>query len=278
MLSWFYSYLYDDFPLTKREIKKFGWKPDIPDHRDLYCFWPHNSEVVYSVDLRTTGLLPDIYDQGHLGSCTANALAAAFSYDQAKEDLKKFDNFDPSRLFIYYNGRQIEGNTLIDSGASIRDCIKTLSLIGVCPEADYPYDINKFTYKPTDTAYEHAKKYRALEYRRIIANPIEIRKALISGYPVIFGFTVYESFMTDIVATTGVANIPKLNEKIIGGHAALIVGFENGNFIIRNSWGKSWGQNGYFTMPFSFFCDKYCGDMWIIQSVKDGELDYPFKI
>ena len=106
MWSWLYSYYYDSFPLTNRTTKKFGWKPDFPDQRDICAFWPYNTSLKDRVDLRTSGLLPDIYDQGELGSCTANALVAAYSFDQKKQNL---ENFDPSRLFIYYNERKIEG-------------------------------------------------------------------------------------------------------------------------------------------------------------------------
>lgn len=274
MLSWFYSYNYNEFPLKRRTVKKFGWKPDIPDHRDLYCYWQYNTKVSQSVDLRETDFLPEIYDQGSLGSCTANALAAAFTFDQNKQKLEKFD---PSRLFIYYNEREIEGSVDVDSGASLRDGIKVLSRVGVCPEADYVYDISKFTYKPTDVAYSHANEHKSVEYRRLNVNVTEIRKALSSGFPVIFGFTVFESFMTEEVEKTGDANLPTEDDKVVGGHAALIVGYNNGNFIVRNSWGKSWGKNGYFTMPSSFFCDKYCADMWIIQSIRDGKLEGPFS-
>lgn len=274
MLSWFYSYNYNEFPLKRRTVKKFGWKPDIPDHRDLYCYWTYNTKVSQSVDLRETDFLPEIYDQGQLGSCTANALAAAFTFDQNKQKLEKFD---PSRLFIYYNEREIEGSVEVDSGASLRDGIKVLSRVGVCPETDYIYDISKFTYKPTDIAYSHANEHKLVEYRRLNVNVIEIKKALSSGFPVIFGFTVFESFMSEEVEKTGVANLPTEDDKVVGGHAALIVGYDNGHFIVRNSWGKSWGKNGYFTMPSSFFCNKYCADMWIIQSIRDGKLEGPFS-
>ncbi len=277
MLSWFYSYSYNynEFPLKRRTVKKFGWKPDMPDHRDMYCFFPYNTTILQCVDLRTSGFLPEVYDQGSLGSCTANALAAAFSFDQNKQKLEKFE---PSRLFIYYNERDIEGSVETDSGASIRDGIKVLSRVGVCPEVDYVYDINKFAYKPSDIAYSDASKHKSVEYRRLSVNPTDIKKALSSGFPVIFGFNVFESFMTEEVEKTGVANLPKENESVVGGHAALIIGYENGRFIVRNSWGKSWGADGHFTMPSAFFCSKYCADMWVIQSIKDGKLEGPFSL
>jgi C1A family cysteine protease len=274
MLSWFYSYDYDKFPLKKRTVKKFGWKPDIPDHRDIHCVWQYNTKVLQEVDLRSTGFLPEVYDQGSLGSCTANALAAAFSFNQNKQKLEKFD---PSRLFIYYNERNIEDSVEIDSGASIRDGIKVISRVGVCPEVDCVYDITKFTYKPTDIAYMHANEHKSVEYRRLNVNTNDIKKALSSGFPVIFGFTVFESFMSEEVEKTGLAKLPSGVDKVVGGHAALIVGYINGHFIVRNSWGKSWGDSGYFTMPSSFFCDKYCADMWIIQSIKDGKIEGPFS-
>jgi C1A family cysteine protease len=85
--------------------------------------------------------------------------------------------------------------------------------------------------------------------------------------------------MSEEVKKTGVAKLPAgSDDKIVGSHAALIVGYMNGNFIVRNSWGTSWGNKGYFTMSSSFFCDKYCKDMWIIQSIKDGKLEGPFNM
>lgn len=122
---------------------KFGWKRDLPDHRDFKFKITAPKPVPPLVDLRH--LCPPVYNQGQLGSCTANALGAAFQYEQIKQGK---DNFVPSRLFIYYNERAIEGTINEDAGAMIRDGIKTMVKDGVCPEKSWRYNEFKFKVKP----------------------------------------------------------------------------------------------------------------------------------
>src|SRR5581483_9228194 len=105
--------------------------------RDFLCSAPESvlTALPKKVDLRPK--MPPVYDQGHLGSCTANAIAAAFEFDQTQE---KQPDFMPSRLFIYYNERASEGTTGTDSGAMLRDGIKSVAKIGVCDEQIWPYE------------------------------------------------------------------------------------------------------------------------------------------
>ena len=135
---------------STRTIKKYGWTPDLPDQRDfLYAApTPYQQNLPSSVDLSKK--CPPVYDQGQLGSCTANAIAAAIEFDQKKR-------FVPSRLFIYYNERVIEGTVASDSGAQIRDGIKSVATQGVPPETDWPYKIAAFDQKPPAKAYSDAK-------------------------------------------------------------------------------------------------------------------------
>src|SRR6516165_8617437 len=101
-----------------RQIRHYGWVRDLPDHRDVFYSAPLESlrALPSKVDLRPQ--CPDVYDQGQLGSCTANGIAAAIEFDQMRQHLKVFV---PSRLFIYYNERSMEGHVSSDSGAQIRD-------------------------------------------------------------------------------------------------------------------------------------------------------------
>jgi len=141
-------------PTLKRSIKKYGWKRDLPDARDYKFYGVPEivAKLPAKVDLRPC--CPYVIDQGNLGSCTANAIANAHLYDQMKE--KASPHFLPSRLFIYYNERLIEGSTDSDSGASIRDGFHTIHEQGVCPEKQWPYIISKFTTKPPAECYIHA--------------------------------------------------------------------------------------------------------------------------
>ncbi len=252
-----------------RTNQRYGWIPDLPDHRDhlysaplatLQALPPH-------VDLRSH--CPPVYDQGQLGSCTANAIGGAVQFDEMKQKLPQV--FTPSRLFIYYNERVIEGTVDSDSGAMIRDGVKSVATQGNCSEAHWPYDITKFREKPPAKCYTEALKHKAISYKRLLHNLDQLKGCLASGYPFIFGFTVYESFESQQVAQTGQVPMPAAHEKVLGGHAVLAVGYDDAQqrFIVRNSWGTNWGMQGYFTMPYPYLLNSHLSDdFWTINIVK----------
>src|SRR6202521_2528831 len=177
-----------------RKIARYGWIPDLPDDRDhLYAAPPaFLSALPPHADLRAQ--CPGVYDQGQLGSCTANAIGGAIEFDRLKQSLP---DFVPSRLFIYYNERVIEGTVDMDSGAMIRDGIKR-------------------------------------------------------------------------VAQTGHAPMPGRNERAVGGHAVMAVGYDDASqtFLVRNSWGAGWGMAGYFTLPYAYLIQPgLASDLWTIRIV-----------
>ena len=254
--------------LRTRPIERFGWVPDLPDARDFLYSAPEEvlTSLPKKVDLRPK--MPAVYDQGQLGSCTANAIGAAFEYEQVKQGLK---DFMPSRLFIYYNERAMEGTVDTDSGAMIRDGMKSVAKLGVCTETTWPYDIPKFTQKPPKKAYDEASKHQALVYRRVLPNLHQMQGCLAAGYPFVFGFSVYESFMSEEVARTGEVPLPPRGEQLIGGHAVVAVGYDDSiqRFIVRNSWGDGWGKKGYCTMPYGYLTDpQLARDFWAIYTVE----------
>jgi C1A family cysteine protease len=254
--------------LRPRSVERFGWVPDLPDARDFMYSAPEKvlTALPKKADLRPK--MPKIYDQGQLGSCTANAIGAAFEFEQIKEGQT---DFMPSRLFIYYNERALEGTIDTDSGAMIRDGMKSVAKVGVCTETTWPYDVPRFTEKPPKTAYTEAKKHQALVYRRVMANLHQMQGCLASGYPFVFGFSVYESFMSEDVAKTGKVPLPPRGEQLLGGHAVLAVGYDDADqsFIVRNSWGTAWGIKGYCTMPYGYLTDpQLARDFWAIYTVE----------
>ena len=244
-----------------RRNRGYGWVPDRPDQRDyLYKAIRPVVRLPEKVDLREFCSI--VENQEALGSCTANALAGNLEYLDHKID-DEYD--DVSRLFIYYNERVLEDTVDYDSGASLRDGIKTLRKQGACWEKTWPYLIEKFTRKPPLKCYKEAKKHQIESYHRIGALS-EMLTCLAEGYPFVFGFTVYESFQSQKVAKTGVANMPRKKEKVLGGHAVLAVGYnqKQKRFIVRNSWGTKWGKNGYFTMPYEYL-ETLSADFWTIR-------------
>lgn len=254
-----------------------GWVPDVPDQRD-FVFAPRvvkPKAMPPRVDLRSG--LPPVYDQGMLGSCTAQALAAAFDFDRRRQG-EAF--MSPSRLFIYWNERDMEGTVDSDAGAMIRDGVKVLVKLGTPREKIWPYDIEKFTLKPHDAAYVEAEKNQALIYQRIM-RPIndkaqDMLLCLSMGYPFVTGFAVYESFESQEVARTGIVPMPKMSERVLGGHAVVVAGYdlEKRHFICRNSWGSEWGDKGDFYMPFAYLEDyNLASDQWTLRSVEIQEFE-----
>ncbi len=242
-----------------------GWIPDVPDQRD-FAYQVAKPELLPPlVDLRSK--MPVVYDQGKLGSCTANAIGAAFEYEQVKAGLS---DFMPSRLFVYFNERKMEGTITSDAGAMIRDGIKSVNQRGVCSEAEWPYDVSQFAVEPLPKVYDNAQFHRSLSYRRVPQSIDAMRQCLVSGHPFTFGFTVYDSFESGEVAHSGIVPMPAHDEGALGGHAVLCVGYDEAQqrFIVRNSWGTGWGQSGYFTMPYTYLLDPdLADDFWVIQMV-----------
>ncbi len=251
--------------------RKYGWAPDLPDQRDhLYSApQPILAKLPPKKDLRSG--CPPVYDQGQLGSCTANAISGAIQFEQKKQGVKVFM---PSRLFIYYNERVMEGSVNSDAGAQIRDGVKSVANLGVCPESEWPYDIDKFANKPGTQCFKDATKCQAVGYQRLDSTNLnQLKGCIASGFPFVFGFTVYDGFESPNVAKTGVLDMPGPKEKVVGGHAVLAVGYDDSSqrFTVRNSWGKDWGMKGYFTIPYSYLTTTdLADDFWTIRILKES--------
>jgi C1A family cysteine protease len=260
----------------------YGWKAQRPDKRDLKLSLPHIStaDLPASVDLRPS--MPPVYDQGQLGSCTANAIAAAVQYLCMKANYKW--PFTPSRLFIYYNERVMEGTVLTDSGAQLRDGLTALNKQGICPEAEgdgttpdwlWPYSDNQLQFRlpPPAQCYKDAVLHAATKFEACPLDAPTMQSTLAQGLPIIFGITVYSSFEGGTVATDGMVPMPNTDtESVLGGHALLCVGYETINnelyFIFRNSWSASWGVNGYGYIPAAYLTDPdLASDFWVLQDV-----------
>lgn len=248
------------------KIKKYGWHRDMPDPRDLKYVAPHMASLPDNLDMRDQ--MPDVYDQGNLGSCTAHATSAIIHFLEIKEQKPKV--FQPARLAVYYNTRVLEGTVNYDSGASIRNSIKSVVKWGFCDENLWPYQISKFKRKPNQRVYKESLPNRVTQYETVDQDLNTLKTCLAAGNLFTFGFSVYDSFESDEVSSTGIMTMPHANENILGGHAITAVGYDDHKqwFIIRNSWGHNWGDKGYFYMPYAFIQNhQYCDDFWTIKSV-----------
>jgi C1A family cysteine protease len=247
------------------ELAKFHWTPDRPDTRDfIYARRP--GRLSNKIDLRPH--CSPIENQGILGSCTGQAIAGAIELLNNRNNKPN----DVSRLFIYYYERFLIGTVNYDSGAYIRDGIKSVFRWGSPLEKFWPYIINRFTIEPSKEAINDGALRKVTRYERI-TDISGCLNALSNGFPVVIGFQVYSSFESMTVKRTGRMTYPnKRRERQLGGHAVLLVGYDMSSrtFIARNSWGPNWGDRGYFYMPFSVIEDRtMSSDFWIVTSVNN---------
>jgi C1A family cysteine protease len=183
-----------------------------------------------SVDLRSN--CPPVYDQGQLGSCTANSLSGCYQF------LDK--SYLPSRLFLYYNERALDGDISQDAGSTISQGIKALETIGVCDEQSWPYIEDKFTIKPSQNCYSEAKLHEVIKAIPVGQTLEAMKQCLASGFPIALGIEVYSELESQEVATTGMCPMPGPDSQLLGGHAIMCVGYsdETQMWTMRNSWGK----------------------------------------
>lgn len=267
-----------------------GWKPDLPDYRD-YSLSHRNVETTASrlgfkdsqglpecIDLRKW--CPPIFDQGNLGSCTANAGVGLLEYIEIKT---KGKYIDASRLFLYKVTRNLMHETG-DAGAYLRKTMEAMVLIGIVPEEYWPYDVSRFDKEPSAFCYAVASNFKTMKYVSLDkANmPLEdilvqIKTVLAGGLASIFGFTIYDSIV-QTKTNGGKIPFPTDKENIRGGHAIMAVGYDDnqiitnevdgtqtrGAFLIRNSWGTQWGDNGYGWLPYEYVRTGLAQDWWTL--------------
>lgn len=246
-------------------VKNFGLKRDTLDVRDRVYVPRYKTKMVYpeTTERRHFKFFPFRWDQGSIGSCTGHGASAAFVAALLRNDKPIFD---PSRLFAYYNARD-DASKGEDSGASIRDVIKGLNKYGLCKEETWPYIESKFAEKPSVEAFTEAEKHQTIEYYRIYPVTKEaIMDAIYNGYAVVYGQILYESFMSEGVARTGLVPYPKCFEDQIGGHCKCIMDYEKEGVFELNSWGKGWGSDGGCLIPWKYVLDKDKSfDFWVIK-------------
>jgi len=261
--------------------RKFGWKPNLPHHKDKK-YAAHKEMLAPPfvlpplVDLRTE--MSPIENQGQLGSCVAHATVGTLEFLELQElkDGKggkevfpnnQFDNI--SRLFVYYNARALDGSQYQDDGTTLRNAVTAIQKWGICQEVNWAYIETNVNVTPPSVAYKEGARHLLLNHYSLDnTQMVQLKYCLAVGYPFIFGATIYDSFMSDTVALTGIVPMPSDTDNMQGGHALCCVGYDDSKnaFIIRNSWGTGWGLAGYCYMPFNMLNNPdLCSDFWTLR-------------
>jgi len=233
----------------------------LPDRRDR--IYPYALGAPVASDLRADA--PYIWDQGQLGSCVPHGVLRAANHSERVQGLTVVSG---SALFVYFNGRVLEGTVDYDSGLYVRDGIKALNSWGVADRWAWPYDVSRFTEAPPQHAYDQGSGEKIVDYARITMGTPGIHDALAHRQAVVFGFSVHPSFFD--TPSDGIMPHPQPDEPVAGGHCTAIVGYrpQDDRFIVANSWGTGWGDEGYFYMSVSdFLADSFSDDIWVVRRV-----------
>jgi C1A family cysteine protease len=250
-----------------------SWIPDLPDSQDLDFgqVFPKRWYERLPAQVDLTSKCTSVSDQGQVGSCIAHAVTDTLEFLEIKNykgaSLQK-DWFDMSRLYVYYYGRIESGIPVTaDIGCYIRQSIKAIKKYGICKEVYWPYIPSKFSVEPDQISKEQAKNFQLIRYYRLY-NLSQMMKCLSDGFPFVFGISTYPNMFQTPYVRSG--NIPMPQGNICGGHAMLAVGYDTKKkvFLIKNSWGTSWGRGGYGTIPFDYLDNRNLSDdFWTIREV-----------
>ena len=236
-----------------------------------------------SVDLREW--CSPVENQLELGACTSHAASGIVEYFEKRAFGK---HIDASRLFLYKTTRnlmQVSG----DTGAWLRETMGALVLCGVPDEKYWPYKVKDFDKEPSGFVYALAENYSTVKYfchdpQGSDTNSTEVlasvKSYLSAGIPAMFGFWGFQSFEdTDV---PGDIPYPCKGENAQWGHAVMAVGYDDnrtisnlkcgtetkGALMIRNSWGKTWGDNGYGWLPYDYVLNGLALDFWSILDMR----------
>ena len=256
----------------------FGGKRDVPDDRDVirtYGAGERPSDTKHDL----IKYISHVYDQGSLNSCTANALCSAYGLElmrQSEKSNKTYKYFDSSRLFLFYNSRLFDRKTDESTGVALRDTFKAMKKYGVCTEALWPYDEQNVSLEPSTSCYQEGLGNSIENYAHLSQNIDQFRASLKAGYPICFLFEIYSSFWKLENNTTGLMSVPtkdEIRQEEPSLHAVLAVGYDDDAQLITvlNSWGRRFGDDGYFYMPYEYILNKKRAfDFWKIEEVSES--------
>ncbi len=251
-----------------------GWKRQRPDHRDWRFTVSRRVTSQLPTQMDLSANMPPQLNQGSLGSCGPNSADECIEYDDRVQGMSVTS---ASRLFIYWVTRSLMSGSPInkDSGVDNRTMLKAVAQYGYCAESMWPYDVAKFTQKPPAACFAAALANRIQSYAAVEQDLDQMRGCIASGFPFVFGFDVFSSFMSDEVAATGVVPMPGTTpgDHQVGGHDITFFGYDDSTrmFKFRNHWlnedGTPWGDNGNGYFPYDYALGQFASDFWVINAV-----------
>lgn len=254
---------------VQAQSRRFGWvgdsgsKPAAP-----FALRPGFTAVKIAPKSDLTALMPPIWDQGELGSCVGHGMARAIDYATHKQT-QGF--YGPSRLFLYYSARVLEGAVEQDQGCQIVDAVKGARFYGAPSEALWPYNVQDFARRPPEQVYADGLTRQTLKAWKVDnTDGRSIRKALSEGFPVVFGSLVYRGIY-NVTADKPVLPMPRRGERPIGGHCMTITGHDDARqvYTVDNSWGTSWGKAGRCFIPYAYIHNpRLTEDCWVVEQVE----------
>jgi len=232
----------------------FGWKPGAKTIEGEMYFSPIGFGTLPEEFTLKDKFTQPIQTQSHIPSCVAHAISSLIYYRMTRES---------SRLFTYYNARLIEGSIGKFVGTTIESGIQTLSKWGWCDEANWEYNTNKCNIAPSSSLYVEAEQNKIANAKRLPRDLDVLKTALCSGDPFCLGFLVFEEF--EGAEENGVVKLPKDTTSPMGGHAVLAVGYSDSRqcILARNSFGPTWGDEGYLWIPYDYLTtEELSDDFW----------------
>jgi len=246
--------------VLRQKTYSLGANKDIFDDRDIIYKIRRYKAMPATSELKNISAFSYRYDQGSIGSCVGHGVVEAF---RRVLQVNGQPDFEASRLFAYYIARRDKKN---DTGASIRDAFKAINDLGLCSEKTIPYCTHRFARPPSLEALAEAQDHQAIRYEKLPHTKWAIMDAVSQGFPVVYGKLIYDSFMTEVVAGSGMIPVPNVEtESCHGGHCMVIFDYDENGTVELNSWGKSWGKDGVCNVPWKYVLDSnLCMDFWVL--------------
>lgn len=208
--------------------------------------------------------------QGSLGSCVANSVGDLIEIVLGLENPANVVQI--SRLHLYWNARSYTHDTDKDEGTYIRNAIDSLRTLGVCRESTWPYDVSKVFAQPPLSAYKESLDNKIEAYYRIVgmnqSRVDGVEAAIRANHPVTIATAVDNAF----IGYRGGGKVWSPPTSWAGFHAMIVVGVRlsktgRREFLLRNSWGAGWGDNGYCWVDEDYVGWNQSEDFWCVTRV-----------